>query len=1451
MSAMRVSLFLLLITSSLFSNEEMAKEELPVLIPEDANVAKLDGLFKKSPPAPEGYTINYNTVSIIEYIRFASKICKTNFIYEEADLNFTVTVVSDEPATQANVMATLIQVLRVHGLMLLEQGNNLVIHKSPDVRQVATLVTEGSPEGNSAIVTRIFRVKNAKPQSVAAIIQPMISTTALIETSVETRQIIVTDIKGNVDKIAALIENLDSPHTLLEIQSFPTEHNSPEFLIELASQIMSPIAQGNPFILVPQPLASEIFIVSTPDLVEKTLAVFKNLDTVPKVDLSKMKRIKAENIFVYKVMNRSGEEVLKGLVNIGSTLQDSAVADPDLVQMIDSAKWIPETNSIMLIGNTSSLAKGKEFLAALDVPGDGRDSYMGKTSFFVYKPQYRSAEEISNSIIEMAQNLKGSKGADPHLIETIESVKINPLTHTLSFSGEEKYFDQIRKLLGTIDSSGGKASAIPPSTQFFIYKPVNETGEELVANLKEVMAQLKSDKLADPAFMNALSTMKWVKSTNSILFTGDPSSLEKVQKLIASFDSQDARAYQKTFYQYHPQSASVEKTENYLKQIASNLQKKGGSSTLIETLTSYKWIPDSQTFMFYGNPGDLNQVKDLLTTFDNQKHASTFLQYHPKYAGEQKTRSYVNEVADNMAKKGGSQSLIEALRSFKWIPDSHTVMFYGNDQDLAQIKDLLTAFDTPDASTKQSYYLYRVQNTTGDVIEEDLDNLAKNFKSSGLKDVKILDVIGKIRYVKQTNSLLLSGDPQAIEEVKQIIAGYDFPRSSQAMSHSNFYMYKPQNLQAHQVEKSLKEVGSNLKSAGLADPNLLKSIDSVKYVDATNSLIFTGSPETLTKVQGLIKEIDIAPTSHAPIQHVGKTTFLLYKLKNASGPQIISSIKNVSAELKKNGSSDKEFVAALNSMKYVKETNSLFFTGTEESLGKVQTLVEKFDVSSLGGGASSANGPTNFFVYKTQSLSGPELEKLLGDFTEHLASSGLNDPDLFSTIRSVRWTEATQTLVFTGTEKSLNQVKELLKEFDIPSNLPNGPGIANPSEPSIQAIDNTSFLVYKLQFHKGDEIQGALRQIAKDLIISNAPVNQGLLNSINSIQWLEVTNSLLCSGDQETLTRLRELIKNLDIPLKQVFIEMLMIETNLANALQFGLEWGANYKYRDKFSGNTFNTPPNLDPNATPDQFVTNLAGLNSTVTPVPSKIPPPNSGFDLGVIGEVIRHKGDTFLTLGSLLSALQTDSETSIIMTPKIITQDGRTSTLFRGENIPFAGSFVSNTSGGGTINTSNIEYRDIGVSLTVTPVLGNSDIVTLDISLDRSQTVGDITQATLQPGAQTASGIITSKTTMQTTVHVPDNSFLVLTGMVNNSNVKAKSGIPCLGGLPGVGALFSKSSDSVTNSNIVIFIRPHIINSVDDMRKISTKEEDFFRDQVGTPFLERNFDEGMELIKTVDDE
>lgn len=1499
---------------------------------------------KSDPPASkEGYTINYNTVSILEYVRFASKICKVNFIYDEADLNFNVTVVSDEPITAKNVMATLIQVLRIHDLMLLEQDNNLVIHRSPNVRQMATLVTENEKDGTAPIVTRIFRIRNANPDSVATIIRPMISSTALLEVSAETRQLILSDVTANVDKVASLIENLDSPFAILDIKNYDAQFVSTHSLVDLAVQIMSPIAFGNPFLLVPQDLTNKIFIVSTPEMTDRAIEVLKTLDTPPKKEIAAARKLQNENIVVYKLVNASGDVVMRGLLDIGKNLQSSGTPDPDLMETIDSAKWIRDTNSIMLVGSKDSVDKVKEFLSVLDVPGDASE----KISFFVYKPQTKSASETESALLEMIKNLKGTKGADPAFIETVESVKVNPLTQTLVFSGEQRYFPQIKDLLSTIDAGkkNGKnyffvykiqqspedqltaalkdfakdldksnvadeglietinsmkyiketnsllftgpdtalkklqelvptfdtgIAKVPANTQFYIYKPVYRRGDQIFASLKEVTEHLKDDKLSDPALIHALQSAKWVKSTNSLMFTGDPESLKKIEALIGTLDVSTGKpGTERSFFLYPLKYVTKESTEAYFNQVATNLGKRN-EEDLVDAIRSMKWIEQSHSFMFNGSQAALNQVQDLMKNFDTPDKASLqggFTLYQLQFASQMSTEDYLKQVADNLAKKGGSQDLVTALRSYKWIPESHSFMFHGTDASLNQVKDLMKSYDTPDAGkVKSGYYIYKLQNTTGDVIEEDLDNLMKNFKSSGMKDTAILDVIDKIRYVKETNSLLLTGDPHAIDEVKKMIADFDYARPS-APVNSNFLMYKPVHLKPAQIEKSLRDVSNNLKKGNLADPALLHTIDTAKYVESTNSIVFTGPPEALQKIQSLLKDIDLPPEKHAPIQHVGETTFLLYKLKNASGSNIVTSIKTMTANLKKSGTTDKDFISALNSMKYVKDTNSLLFTGTEPALTKVQTLVEQFDVTGLAPPKAEpvTVGPSDFFVYKPMSLSGADLEKVMQEFAENLKESGLNDPELFNAISSIRWVEKTQSLIFTGTPKALDQVKELLKSFDIPSNLPEGPVPGGPLEPTIQAIDNTSFLVYKLQFHKGDEIQGALKQIAKDLILSNAPVNQNLLNSINSIQWLEVTNSLLSSGDQETLTRLRELIKNLDVPLKQVFIEMLVVQTSLTNALQFGLQWGANYKYKNKFSGNVYNTfPPATSTNGisgtSVDQFVSDLANIGGTsatnttsnpfisATPIPQLIPPGN-GFDLGVIGEVIRHQGQTFLSLGSLLQALQQDTETAIIMTPKILTQDGRTSSIFVGENIPFAGSFVSNANGGGTLSTSNIEYRDIGFNLTVTPVLGNSNIVTLDISLDQTSTVGTITQQTLQTGS--VNGIITSKTTMETTVHVPDNNFLILSGMVNNSKTKSNTGLPCLGGLPIIGAAFSTANDTISNANVVIFLRPHIINSIDDIHKVTAHEEDFFRDQAGTPYLEHNFDDAVELLKTVDDD
>ncbi len=362
-----------------------------------------------------------------------------------------------------------------------------------------------------------------------------------------------------------------------------------------------------------------------------------------------------------------------------------------------------------------------------------------------------------------------------------------------------------------------------------------------------------------------------------------------------------------------------------------------------------------------------------------------------------------------------------------------------------------------------------------------------------------------------------------------------------------------------------------------------------------------------------------------------------------------------------------------------------------------------------------------------------------------------------------------------------------------------------------------NFLVYKLQYHDGNEIEETVRKIAVDLA-TKPTTSPSYLNVLKSVQWIKATNSLVCSGDEESLKNVKELLKNLDVPLRQVFIEILVIETDARNSSDFGLQWAAGGRYKDSIGMGMGNFPPSQNPNP----FALTFQNINGGTPPTGPQQIPLGNGFDMGVIGDLLFHKGHSFVSLASLVSALQADGDTSIVLNQKIITQDNKNSKIFVGDNIPFTGSIVQ-TTGASQQTTANVEYRDIGVNLSITPKLGEGDIITLDLN-------EEITEA-IPTGANNVSssgvtGIQTTKTNMMTHVHVPDKHFLVLSGMIRNAKSQHKAGIPCLGGLPGIGALFSKTKKHDEKRNVIIFVRPHIIKSVDDYRRITENQEELYQ-------------------------
>jgi type III secretion protein C len=180
------------------------------------------------------------------------------------------------------------------------------------------------------------------------------------------------------------------------------------------------------------------------------------------------------------------------------------------------------------------------------------------------------------------------------------------------------------------------------------------------------------------------------------------------------------------------------------------------------------------------------------------------------------------------------------------------------------------------------------------------------------------------------------------------------------------------------------------------------------------------------------------------------------------------------------------------------------------------------------------------------------------------------------------------------------------------------------------------------------------------------------------------------------------------------------------------------------------------------------------------------------------------------------------NVILSPKILTEDNLTAELFVGVNTPFKTQSIANDQGS-TI-TSNFEFKDVGITLLVTPYLGNSNMVTLEIEFE---------QSSIQPGTGQGSGLsnqsigpTTNITRSKTRIHMPDGYFLVFSGLMQDTETRNRRQVPCLGGVPILGAAFIDKTYDDEKSNLMMFIRPQIIDTELQMDNLTEHQQNIFR-------------------------
>ncbi len=1413
----------------------------------------------------KGYTLNFDNVSIKEFLNFISKIANVNVIYNEQDLNFNVTIISKDQTDIQNIMSALIQILRINGLTIIEEDQNLIIHKNDSVKQIPTVVSKERPLKNGetpVLITKVFQIYRGNPSNIAALITPMLSKEALIEVSQDTRRLIITDSMSSINTIEELLLSLDAPETPYDVDSFLAKNIPVEDLAILIKKIMEPIASNTVLEIITENQTSTIYIVSTPFLIERTQTILKDLDNAPILHKD-TKKISSDNFLNYKLKYQNESEIKQNLEKIAQLTQQQGFASPDINNIIKNVKYIKTTNSLLFVGNSKELKIIESFLTSIDIK-----SNVEQPSATFITPKYKNADSIVKILHDSSEKLSKISGSSTSLIDALKNAQVLPNSNTITIYGSKEDIAKAQEIITAVDTESHivKKEVLPTQTVFVT--PKNKSANVIVKMLHDSGEKLNKTQGSSPSLIDVLKNAQVLPDSNTIILHGSNDDIAKVQEIITAVDTESYVAKKEVLPTQTvfvtPKNKSANVIVKMLHDSGEKLNKTQGSSpSLIDALKNAQVLPNSNTIILYGSSDDIAKVQEIITAVDTESYVAKkevlptqTVFVTPKNKSADVIVKMLHDSGEKLNKtQGSSPSLIDALKNAQVLPNSNTIILYGSSDDIAKVQEIITAVDTePNIIKKESISTQTVFVTpkykNSDIIVKILHDSGKRLIRSADVSPGLINTLETAQSLPMSNTIILNGTTENIDKVKELIDTND--HVAQSTAGIDVFIYQAKYMTIKELQESLINISKYAqdKTNDESTPQIIKIIETMHMIPAINSVQFMGTQQEIAKLKEIISTIDTPEHIKAKITKTGSIT-LVYKVKYQSPTELLTHIKQIAKDTS-TSEKDNKLLQVVSTGRYASGSNSLIFTGPSTQLDKIEFLLKQLDIPELQQKPIVDRKAEVYKLYTPEHVQGNELISLIKNFENHLVVSGVIDADLSEVIDHLTYVNRTNTLIVTGKLKDVDQTIDLLKKFDTQSSSTGGSNSMGQKDRDIETIDETGFLVYKLQHQSGNNIVDALTSISTVLSKQqgNNTKNLDIINAIQSTQYIKSTNYLLTTGQPKILTRLKELMESLDRPLKQVFIEILIIETSMNDELDFGLRWGSQGTIFNKLAwgGGSYSPDDQSTKDPTGPGLLSALQNTSGTKPPTGSFFAPGGGGA-LGVIGDVIWHKGKSYTALGSLINALKIDSNSTIVLSQKLIAQDNKLAQIFSGSNLPFAGSIVT-TSGLTQQSNANLEYRNIGTTLNITPIISENDLITLNIDEEISEQISQANESNSSTiNIQGLSGLSTSKTSLTTTVHMPDQHFLILCGTMRKSVKKDVAGVPCLGGLPLIGAAFSKNNKLLSNSNVIIFVKPHIIKTPKVYGEVTkTQIELFGSSEQGDA---NEFNKGLEIIRSPDDE
>ena len=172
-------------------------------------------------------------------------------------------------------------------------------------------------------------------------------------------------------------------------------------------------------------------------------------------------------------------------------------------------------------------------------------------------------------------------------------------------------------------------------------------------------------------------------------------------------------------------------------------------------------------------------------------------------------------------------------------------------------------------------------------------------------------------------------------------------------------------------------------------------------------------------------------------------------------------------------------------------------------------------------------------------------------------------------------------------------------------------------------------------------------------------------------------------------------------------------------------------------------------------------------------------------------------------MVNALQSDEDVNILSTPQILTTENEEAAITVGSNIPYQ---TRSTADSGTETYSSYEYKDVGITLKITPRISKGRMVRLDV-------FQELTKLTNVNQDDDTDRPTTLKRQIETTIIVEDGNSVVIGGLIDETLSQSTSQTPCLGDIPVLGWAFKSVSEGAEKTNLYVFLTPRVIKSPEE--------------------------------------